>query len=78
MPIFLKRLWDGWMRFSHVFGSFMSRLIFSVLYFTVFLPYGIGVRLFSDPLDMKSQPKETGWRKYPSIEATLRKHKDLY
>jgi hypothetical protein len=59
---FLKKLWAGWMIFAEKFGHFMSGVILTVLYVTVLLPYGILMRLFSDPLAMKGGPKDTNWK----------------
>ena len=66
------------MKFSLVFGTFMSRVILSVFYFTLLLPYGVAVRLFSDPLHMKTMPEKTGWNPYPEIKETLDVWNDQY
>ncbi len=67
---FLKSLWEGWKKFSILFGTFMSRLVLTVIYFTVFFPWGVGVRLFSDPLDIKHQTN--GWKSHPKSQSTLK------
>lgn len=67
----LKFLWKKWMAFSLVFGTFMSRVILTVLYFVLLLPYGILIRLFSDPLEVKTLPKGSAWKTHPKIEGLL-------
>jgi len=37
-------------------GDWAARVLLTIFYFTVFLPFGIGVRLFSDPLAIKNRP----------------------
>ena len=54
---FLKTAWKKWRAFGQVMGDFVARIFMTVFYFTVAIPFGIGVRLFKDPLHLKS--KET-------------------
>ena len=61
----LKLLWEKWKAFSEIFGNFMSRVILTVLYFVILLPYGIGMRMFADPLELKPRPADSGWRAFP-------------
>lgn len=74
----LKLLWKKWMAFSLVFGTFMSRVILTVLYFLLLLPYGILIRLFSDPLQTKTVPKGTAWKPHAKIEGLLDKFTKQY
>jgi len=43
-----------------------------IFYLTVALPFGVGVRLFGDPLDIKDKNKAASWierkRHEPSLE----------
>lgn len=54
----LKRFWEGWKRFGHWMGDMIARVVLTVFYFTIFMPFGLGVRLFSDPLMIKSRPAD--------------------
>ena len=56
---FLKTAWKKWRAFGQVMGDFVARIFMTVFYFTVAIPFGIGVRIFKDPLHLKS--KESGW-----------------
>ena len=49
----LKKAWNKWKIIARKIGDFQARLLLTVLYFTAVLPYGIAVRLFSDPLRIK-------------------------
>ncbi len=53
--------WPQWKEFGHFLGDWLGRIVLTIFYFTVFVPFGIGVRLFSDPLHIKTQPDEQ-WR----------------
>jgi hypothetical protein len=49
--------WEGWKRVSRAIGTFQARVLLTILYATVVVPFGIGVRLFSDPLRIRHRPK---------------------
>ncbi len=48
-----KKLWHAWKRFGQFLGDILARVVLTVFYFTLFLPFGIGVTWFSDPLRMQ-------------------------
>jgi len=54
----LKRLWEAWKRLAHRIGDFQARVILTVLYAVLVLPFGLVVRLFSDPLRIRRRPAE--------------------
>jgi len=56
---FLKQVWKKWRAFGRVMGDFVARIFMTVFYFTVALPFGLGVRWFKDPLHLHSS--ESGW-----------------
>lgn len=49
--------WDSWKRIGQIIGDFIGRLVLTVFYFTLFMPFGLGVRIWGDPLDVKSSQK---------------------
>jgi hypothetical protein len=51
-----KRLLDAWKRFGLWMGTQVARLVFTVLYFTLLLPFALGSRLASDRLRRKAEP----------------------
>lgn len=61
MAPFLKRLWQGWKAFGELIGNLLARIVLTIFYFTIFVPFALGVRLLSDPLQIKSRPSEL-WR----------------
>jgi hypothetical protein len=57
----LKKLWRGWMRFGHFMGDIVGRVVMTLFYFTLLLPFGVIITLFGDPLDMKHKDKAPTW-----------------
>ena len=49
----LRKVWHAWKRFGQVIGDFIGRLVLTVFYFTLFMPFGLGVRFFRDPLAIR-------------------------
>jgi hypothetical protein len=43
-------LWERFKLLMRRVGDFQARVVFSVLYFVLLLPFATGLRLFSDPL----------------------------
>jgi len=50
----LRKIWAGWKRIGGYIGDFIGRLILTLLYFTIVLPFGLAVRLFADPLGIRT------------------------
>jgi hypothetical protein len=48
-----SRLWERWKSVAHAIGNFQARLLLSIFYFLLLAPFGLGVKLFSDPLGLK-------------------------
>jgi hypothetical protein len=55
----LKRVWAAWTRLAHKIGNFQARVLLTILYAVLVFPFGVIVRLFSDPLRIKKRP--TAW-----------------
>jgi hypothetical protein len=54
----LKRMWHAWKRIAHKIGNFQARVLLTIFYAIVVLPFGLMVRLFFDPLRIKHRPGE--------------------
>ncbi len=54
----LKKLWAAWKRIAHRIGDFQARVLLTVIYAVLVLPFGLAIRLFSDPLKIKNRPAE--------------------
>ncbi|MBI5713094.1 MAG: hypothetical protein HZC38_06675 [Chloroflexi bacterium] len=71
----LKKIWAAWKRFGQFIGDIVGRIVLTLLYFTIVLPFGVGVRLFSDPLKIKRTPTPSltpsFWHPRQSVSNTL-------
>lgn len=61
-PTPFRRFKKAWTGFAHRMGNYQGRLILVFFYFTVVLPFGIPVMLFSDPLASRKLP---AWHERP-------------
>src|SRR6266403_3423245 len=60
----LKTLWNAWKRLAHKIGNFQARVVLTIIYAIAVLPFGLVVRLFSDPLRIKHRP--ANWIEHPA------------
>ena len=69
----LRSLWNRWKAFGQKVADFQARLILTLVYFIIVLPFGLFVRWFSDPLQMKtrSESRESLWLPKHLDEPTL-------
>jgi hypothetical protein len=49
----LNQIWSYWKRIAEAIGNVIGRLVLTVFYFTLLMPFGLGVRLWGDPLAIK-------------------------
>lgn len=52
----LKKIWRGWKRIARRIGDFQARVLLTIIYVVLILPFGLAVRLFADPLRIKNPP----------------------
>ena len=71
MPKLLKPLYNGWMALALVIGYIMSRILLTLIFFLVFTPVGLLLRLLKkDPLDRQSDPSaDSYWIKREERES---------
>lgn len=55
----LKNAWQTWKRVARAIGNFQARVVLTIFYAVLVFPFGVVVRLFLDPLRIKSRP--TKW-----------------
>jgi len=65
----LRKLWQAWKRLGQFLGDILARVVLTLFYFTIFVPFGLGVTLRSDPLRIRNisgrpmwLPRQTGDR----------------
>jgi len=59
----LKRLWEAWKRLGRKIGNFQARVLLTVFYGVLILPFGLVARMFADPLRIKQRPEK--WLEHP-------------
>jgi len=57
----LRIIWATWKRIGQFIGDFIARVVLSLFYFTLFVPFAVGVRLFGDPLGVKAKGNPPRW-----------------
>ena len=59
MKVIIDLAWDRFKIIAAIIGDVQGRLIATLFYFTVLVPFGLASRVFSDPLHLK--PTTTTW-----------------
>jgi hypothetical protein len=59
----LKRAWEAWKAFGKKVGTFQARVLLTVFYAVLMLPFGLAARWFGDPLRIKKLPD--AWLDHP-------------
>jgi hypothetical protein len=66
----LRRLWNIWLPIGHWIGDWIARIVLTLFYFTIFLPYGLYVRFLRDPLSIRKS-HQISWTDRKTVEASL-------
>ena len=70
LPASLRaKIWEGWKKFGHFIGNVNARILLTLLYAIVILPFGLVVRAFSDSFHTKKRPEK--WFDHPPIPNTV-------
>lgn len=67
----LKRAWEAWKKIAHKIGAFQSRVLLSVLYVILIIPFSLAVKFFIDPLRLKKKPVDSYWIPRPAQEPSM-------
>jgi hypothetical protein len=59
------KLKEGWKKFGHALGNFQARILLTVIYAVLLLPFGLLVRIFSDSLHTKKRTDK--WLEHPTV-----------
>jgi hypothetical protein len=66
MPPLAKAFHRGWMRLAFLLGYVNSRILLTLIYVLVFVPYRLVSRLFGrDPLGLRGAPQDSYWHRRP-------------
>ncbi len=72
LPAYKNPIMQRWMTFSLKIGNFQSRILLSLLYFTILLPFSAAQTFLGDPMGMKASHKP-GWLAWQHTSDTLEK-----
>lgn len=57
----LRRVWKGWKKIARKIGDFNARVILTIFYFILLLPFALLVKFFTDPLGIKKNKSHLRW-----------------
>jgi hypothetical protein len=61
-PAGLRPVYRIWMRFAEALGWVNTRIILSLIFFLIFVPFGLLMRLFNDPMRRKTDTGAASYR----------------
>lgn len=70
--------WSRWQALSKKAGELQARIILTIFYFTVALPFGLALTYLADPLRLREQNRESGWHERQTRDLTLEDAKRQY
>jgi hypothetical protein len=73
----LRKVWEAWKRFGQLIGDLVGRVVLTLFYFTLFMPFALGVRLLMDPLGMRPH-KHTKWLERKTQDLTIDDSRRLF
>lgn len=72
-----RRAWQLWRRFGHALGDAVARVLMTVFYFTVIVPFALIAKIYRDPLG-EERPTDTLWLTHAEpvtdLDAARRQH----
>lgn len=73
----LRKAWQTWKRIGQFIGDTIGRVVLTLFYFTLFVPFALGLRFFGDPLAMRpSSPVK--WVERTTHDLTLEDSRRLF
>jgi hypothetical protein len=73
----LRKVWQAWKRIGQFIGDQIGRLVLTVFYFTLFMPFALGVRLLGDPLAIRPLNRAK-WLERRTQDLTLEDSRRLF
>ena len=68
LPVLLKPVYVVWMRFAHILGWINTRIILFVMFYLIFTPVGLAIRLFKIDLLERKKKEGTYWKKKEKVD----------
>jgi hypothetical protein len=70
LTFLLSRTWEAWKRLARAIAEFNSRVLLTLLYVVLAMPFGLILRLVADPL-RRRRPTPSNWIVRVEAPATL-------
>ncbi len=65
----IRLAWDRFKIITSIVGDVQGRVIVTLFYFTILVPFGIGARLFGDALHLRPAPPQ--WLERAPVQTQL-------
>ena len=72
----LRKGWQAWKRIGQFIGDQIGRVVLTVFYFTLFMPFALGVRFLADPLAMRRSSAK--WLERRTQDLTIEDSRRLF
>ena len=73
----LRKGWQAWKRIGQFIGDQIGRLVLTVFYFTLFMPFALVVRFLLDPLAIRPLSRAK-WLERRTQDLTLEDSRRLF
>ena len=73
----LRTGWKIWKRIGRFMGDVVGRVFLTLYYFTLFVPFALGVRLWGDPLGLRPRGRSQ-WLERTTRDLTLKDSRRLF
>jgi hypothetical protein len=79
LPAVARRFHTLWMQLAAALGYVNSRILLSLMFYGVFMPYGLFSKLFGrDPLNRRAAKRESYWTPRPRTRQTKEQFERLF
>lgn len=67
----LQLTWERFSIIARIFGDMQARVIATLLYFTIILPFGVIMRSGDNPFAQRGSQSQAGWLEREPVDNTL-------
>jgi hypothetical protein len=54
MDALRQTAWERWQIIAKINGDYLARLLVNLFYFTIMVPFAVGIKLLTDPLALRN------------------------
>jgi hypothetical protein len=76
MEIF-RIFWHYWKQLGKFIGDQIARVILTIFYFTLFVPFALGLRIWGDPLALRPHHRSE-WLERKTSDLTIKDSRRLF